>query len=804
MQVSYRWLKEFVDLQYSPEEIAEILTMGGVEVGYLSPSGPDIKGIALGRIETVRPHPYADNLQLCEISTATQRLAIVCGAPNVEEGAVGIVALPGAQLAEGRTVDAVSIRDILSEGMLCSSADLGFSSDHSGIIILSPPCSLDDDIDNVLGLDDIIMELDLTPNRADCLSIVGVAREVAAITGATLHLPEITVKEEGRQVDDVSSVKVFNPDRCPRYAGRVITGIKVRPSPLWLARRLEIHGIRTVNNIVDITNYVLLELGQPLHPFDLHLLDEDRIVVRLAKDGEEVITIDGRGRELISDDLVIADSKHPVAIAGVMGGARTEINDQTVDVFLESAFFESTGVRRTAKRFGFHTEASHRFERGVDPEGVIKAIDRAAEMMRQLAGGTVLAGRLDVDHQNFQPEQIDLRVNRVKTILGIDLFSRDIAASLRRLPGLDVSEECEVLSCTIPSYRPDLEREIDLIEEVARLHGYNEIPVTFPTSQMSSEKIQEQSLEEEMRTLLVSMGFYETIHYGFAVPEDVDRIGLKQEDSRRKNVPLLNPLTEEYTILRTTLIPGLLRTLQRNSKIHDVSCRFFELGKVFHPRQDNSLPEEPLMLTAVMSGQRYHPFWNSEEKREILVDFFDVKGVVEGLLQVLKINDYQFTESSSVPYYYPGKSAAIVVYGKEVGSIGEVHPEVLERFDLQGPVLLFDLEFEQLRQLAPKTISFKTWPKFPPVLRDLAIVVSESIPAAEVMQVMHSSQNTIVQDIQLFDMYQGVPIPQGKKSMAISIRYQSPERTLTEEEVQEVHDKLIVTLEKEVGAEIRT
>jgi phenylalanyl-tRNA synthetase beta chain len=681
---------------------------------------------------------------------------------------------------------------------------LGLAEESAGIMILPSDAPLGKPVFDVLGLKDVRYELGLTPNRPDCLSLVGVAREVAAMVGGTLHITVPDVCEGEEEITALARVDVEEPELCPRYAARLIRGVKVGPSPDWLVRRLESVGLRSVNNVVDVTNLILMELGHPLHAFDLDYLRERRIVVERADEGERFTTLDGQERVLSHADLVICDGQGPVALAGIMGGENSEIRPETSDILLESAYFNPVTIRRSSKRLGLHTEASHRYERGADVEMVPVALDKAAALIVEVSGGTVCRGVLDNYSAPPAERKVMLAVRRVNDILGLSLAPEDIQGYLHAI-GLPVQPAAEkdedLLVVTIPTFRPDLEREIDLIEEVARLNGYDKIPVTMPVSRMICHRPPRHlDTVRRAREAMVRSGYAETVNYSFISPVLWERLGLEDDDPRRQSVAILNPLTDEQSIMRTTLVPSLLDTVARNLAYQQQDLRLFELRPVFLAQPGEELPAEKWRLCVALCGQREPEGWAQDREK---VDFFDLKGAIEDLLIEFNIVDATWQPGLAEPFLHPGKSCVVRHGDTVLGTVGEVHPRVLERWEIDLPVFLCDLDLEQLFAVAADHAGFQPLSRFPQVYRDSALLIDEQIPADEVFRVLNRARGRFVEDIVLFDLYRGAGIPEGKKSLAIRVRYRSIDKTLTDDEIQSAHDKLVRSLTRQLKAEIR-
>ena len=798
MNVSIKWLKEYVDFELSPEALAERLLMLGMEIESIKRLGEGLDRVVVGRINSVQKHPKADKLVLCNVDVGSGTDAqIVCGAPNAREGLVAPIALVGAQLPNGLTIKRAKIRGEESGGMLCSEQELAISDEASGLMELPEDTQIGAPIVEALGLDDVMLELEITPNRPDCLSMIGVGREISVITGNPLKLPEIDVQEETVDTHNLTRVTIEDPELCPRYAARVIRGVKIGPSPTWLQRRLEAIGVGTISNIVDITNYVLMEYGHPLHAFDYHRLAENRIVVRRAKPGETLKTIDAEERELTPDMLVIADAEHPVALAGVMGGFDSEITDQTVDVLLESAYFHPPSIRKTSKALGMHTEASHRFERGADPEGVIPAINRAAQLIVEIAGGEICSGIIDVYPGERETPNIKLRPERVNFVLGTEIADDDICGILTRL-GFAVSDTFEV---RVPTFRPDVGQEIDLVEEIARVYGFDNIPTTLPRGDIPIPKVEPKAdLRERVKTYLLQCGMMEAMNYAFYHPDVFDRLRLSSKDPLRQAVQIANPLSVDQSIMRTTLLPSLLANAQRNRNHQINDVQFFECSKVFIPNGTDEYPNEPEYVAGMITGNLGAGVYGDPFRP---ADFFDIKGIVEGMLNRCGVSDYTITHTEH-PTFHPGRRAEIRVKDKTLCVFGEAHPEVLENYDLPSKAYLFELDFEKLVDVVELMKQFEPIPIYPSVNRDLAIVLDADIPASRPIDIIESTEGELVSSLHLFDVYTGEQVPEGKKSLAFAIEYRSTTETLTDEIVDRVHGGILERLEQELGATLRS
>lgn len=803
MIVTYNWLKEYVDFDFSPEELAHRLTMAGIEVDAMTKMGEGLDSVIVARLLSVDPHPEADRLTLCQVDTGSETLQVVCGATNHKAGDLVALAQVGSVLPGDFKIKKSKIRGRESMGMLCSEKELGVAEQSAGIMILPPGLPLGAPVFEALGLKDVRLELGLTPNRADCLSVLGVAREVAAMAGKPVRLPKVSVPEKGDAIERQTSVTVEEPGLCPRYAARLIRGVRIGPSPDWLVRRLEAVGMRSINNAVDVTNLLLMELGHPLHAFDFSLLRGGRIVVRRAGEGEIFTTLDGQQRTLRRGDLTICDGEGPVALAGIMGGGNSEIRPETTDILLESAYFNPLTIRRTSKRLGLHTESSHRFERGADINMVPLALDRAAALIVELAGGEVAAGRIDVYPSPLPERRLAVTARRTGAILGMPMDIVEIVRLLRSI-GLETvpaADREDTAFVTVPSWRQDLEREIDLIEEVARLNGYDRIPVTMPASRIVCHRAPaHQRQTRQGRDAMVNAGFAEVINYSFISPAAWDRIDLAPDDPRRATVRILNPLTEEQSVMRTSLVPSLLETAARNLAYRSRDLRLFELRPVFVPLAGEELPSERMRLGAVLSGRREPEGWAQGSEP---VDFFDLKGVAEGLLETFRVRGVRWEADAGEPFLHPGKSCRVKSGESLLGLLGEVHPRVLEKFGIDIPIFLLDFDMEALFAVEGGFEGFRPLSRFPDVSRDSAFLVSDEVSAEQIFEAIEGARSKDAESVILFDLYRGAGVPEGKKSLAVRVRYRSAERTLTDEEINRLHGRIVQALAATVGAEIR-
>ncbi|MEW6695971.1 MAG: phenylalanine--tRNA ligase subunit beta [Bacillota bacterium] len=805
MRVSCRWLKEYVDIDLTPQELADRLTLSGLAVDAVNELGSGIEKVVTGRILKIESHPNADKLVVCTVDAGQgEPLQIVTGATNVRQGHVVPVAVEGAKLAGGLQIKRSKLRGVESRGMLCSGQELGMeaklmSSDMAhGILILPEDVPVGLDAKEVLGLNDAVLELDLTPNRGDALSITGVARDVAAILNQELRLPSPEFAEGEEKIEDVAKIDIEDPDLCRRYVARVIKGIKIAPSPIWLQNRLRSAGIRPISNVVDITNYVMLELGQPLHAFDYDKLTNGHIIVRRAKEEEKIVSLDGAERTLNPEMLAITDPSGPVAVAGVMGGLDSEVTDETVNVLIESAYFHPINIRRTAKALGLRSESSLRFEKGIDCNGSLRAANRAVQLIQQLAGGTVVSGAIDNFPNPMTEKTIQLRPARVNWVLGVEIPRQEISQIMQRLQ-FRVQEQGEDLLVTVPTFRPDIAGEWDLAEEVARMHGFNQIPETLPFG-ASTQGIRtpEQQLTWDMKKVMTGCGFTEVITYSFVHPRVFDLMNLPPDSRFRDTVKLQNPLSEEQSVMRTVLVPSLLEVLQRNLNRRAQNGAIFEIARVFYPVEGQPLPEEVPVLAAVAIGHTQKT-WNQPARP---MDFFFMKGVAEQLLDSLGVVGAEFARHQD-PSFHPGRCAKIEVAGMLLGVVGELHPNVIENYDLPARAVAMKLDLKVLNATERPVSQYQGLPKFPMVERDLAVLVKQEVLAAEMLSIIKKAGGSLLRETDIFDIYQGSQVPEGFKSVAFSMKFQAPDRTLTDEEINDKMQRITKSLTAQTGAELR-
>jgi phenylalanyl-tRNA synthetase beta chain len=771
--------------------LAEALTLVGLAVDVVADRYRFLDSVRVGRVQAVKAHPAADRLTVCEVDTGRGIVPVVCGAPNVAPGILAPLALPGTSMPNGTVLEAGLIRGQRSEGMLCSAAELGLGVDAAGIMVLKADLPIGAALNTALALSDPVMEIDLTPNRADCLSMIGVAREAAAIQRTRLSLPRADLADGNEAIRRLTSVTIQAPDHCPRYVARVLEGVVVKPSPFWLQDRLLSVGLRPINNIVDVTNFVMLESGQPLHAFDLDCLAENRIVVRTADTGETFVTLDQKERVLDPEMLMICDGAKPVAVAGVMGGLNSEIRPDTRRVLIESACFEPTSIRKTSKKLGLATDASRRFERGVDPAGTVRAVDRAAALMAEVSGGQMVGGVIDAHPRPWRPQTIDLSVQRTHQLLGIRIPKRKMARMLSAI-GFQVQSapRKNELRIMVPSFRVDVSRPEDLIEEVARLAGFDAIPTTFPRLPAGDRPPADRvDLRQHIKTVLTGFGFTEVITYSFIHSLSCDRLMLPADDPRRQTVGVLNPLAEDQAVMRSLLVPGLLETLRFNLAQQTRRLKIFEIGKVYLQRPGAELPEEPEMIAGLWSGSRDALSWHAKDTP---CDFYDLKGAVEGLFDALNLPALEVTRTPDAQCFYtrPGYSGRILAGGRDIGLIGELHPRVHAAFDLKQTAFVFELELDSIEALLSRTQYRMRAMKFPAVTRDITLIVDRGLEAQAILNAVTAMNLDLLENVQLVDVFSGEPIAADKRSLSFRMTYRSPEKTLEDNEVNALHQLL--------------
>lgn len=813
MKLTLDWLQNYVDISgLTPEQLADNLTMLGLEVDAVTPLYEELAPLKTGLVVAAERHPDADKLTVCQVKIGDSTHQIVCGAPNVRKGLNVAVALPGTVLPGDMKIGKSKIRGVESFGMICSERELGLSTAHDGIMELPPEAGDGLAFYQAMGLNDTFVEVDLTPNRPDCASVIGVAREVAGVLKKGIRLP--VSEAEITKTSSEFSVDIESSELCPRYAGRLIKNVKIGPSPWWLRKRLLAVGMRPISNIVDITNFVMMEYGQPLHAFDFDTLAGRKIVVRAPRENEMTFTtLDGSTRQLDGEMMMICDGEKPIAVAGIMGGQNSEVSDKTTNILLESACFNPVSIRRTARKLNLATEASYRFERGIDPNGTINALNRAVNLICELAGGHAPDDGVDNYCGKKDPIELTLRVSRTRSLLGLDLSAAEIAALLQSIDIRCTIKDTDTLSVFPPTFRVDIEREADLIEEVARLYGYNRIPTSLPKVDLSYPEQDKSRLRRlAIAERLTSIGFSEAINYSFVSDKHPEMMDLGASDPRSTTVRLLNPLSEEQSVLRTMLLPGLLENVRRNINFQKTDVKLFEIGKIFLPQADRAQPLEPMRFTGVMSGSRHgesSPLYFKQEP----IDIFDVKGAVEFICREMSLGAFVSDPSSlhfvipavgsEEPFVEKGYALDMFIGERKLGSLGKVRTDILRRFSIKHDVFFFDMDYEGL--CAPKAIAkkFSSLPIYPSVKRDIAMVVPTSVSAGQLLTAVRNAPDKLIESCEIFDVFQGGKIPQGHRSIALSITYRSQTKTLTEKNVEKSHDKIVRLLTEQFGGSFR-
>ena len=821
MQVPLKWLEEYVDIECPLEALVERITLAGLEVVGIEEIGAkwDREKILVGEVTEIRRHPNADRLTVAVVDYGDEKpLAVVTGAPNLKPGDSGMkvaFATVGATLIDGYSdelkyikLKPSKIRGVVSAGMVCSEKELGLSDEHEGILILPRDAPVGQPLRDYMG--DVVLELDLTNDMAYCSNIAGVAREIAALTGAEYHEPPHQVRSEGEPIAGQVVVEIADPQLCKRYSAALIRGVSMGQSPFWMQQRLVRSGVRPINVIVDITNYVMLELGQPLHAFDYHKLNPKpeggppAIIVRRASPGEKMSTLDGVERDLTKEDLLITDGRGPVAIAGIMGGLESEVTEDTRDILLESANFDNISIRKTSQTLKLSSEAAVRFGKGVDPELTTVALQRACELMRTLAGGEVAQGFADAYPGRAPLRTVQFKPSEVERLAGIRLSTGEIVDMLDRL-GFGCAQPAgqdEPLLVTIPSHRLDVTVPADLVEEVVRMYGYDRIPVTLMDDELPPQRgNRELEVEERARDVLVACGLNEIVSYPVTNLESVGKLspGTEPPDPGAY-IRIANPLNSEREYMRQTLMNTMLETVWANLRFTD-RVALFEIGRVYLPVPGEGLPEEPRRLCVSMTGPRAESSWLSGDAHS--VGFFDLKGVVEALLERLNVEGASF-EPTQHPAFHPGRAARLTAGNVDLGILGELHPTVRDSFDLPAsPVCLLELDMEALTEATPEAEFMNPISRYPAVRQDLAIIVDEDIPSARVEAVISSAGGKLLVDVTLFDVYRGEQIPRGKRSLAYSLTFQSLDGTLTDKQVAKLQGRILKKLGKQIGADLR-
>jgi len=810
MQVSIKWLKDYIDFTETPEQLADKLTMAGIPVENVVDPGEGLEKVVTGRIEKLEPHQNSDHLQICTMNVGlAENIIIVTGAQNVAEGQVVPVAMVGAHLPNGMKISKGKLRGVASNGMLCSAQELKLDLEKlpekqkTGIFILPSDTPVGIPAKDVLGLNDVVLEFELTANRADCFSVFGLVREIAAITGNKPHFPEIKVNEDDNtKLNDIFSVEIADPDLCSRFSTRMLKNVKIGPSPEWMQQRLEGAGIRSINNVVDVTNFVMIELGHPMHAYDYDKITGKKLIARRAIEGEELHTLDDTSRKAKGEMLVIADSEKAAGLAGIMGGFETEITDTTTTVVLESADFYGPCIRRTARACGLSSEASGRFERGVDSETTIKALDRAAQLLQEMGACTVCEGIVDVYPNPKQANYVTFTPEQINNHLGTNI-AKDVMLNIITSVGFDVTkDENDEITVKVPSWRNDVTCMADISEEIARLHGFDKIKSTLPNGvSMQGTQSAKQTFIDKVKASLSSQGLYETISFALTNEETFNKLNIPQDSPLRKAVPIMNPLSDEYPLVRTTLLSSIFDNLARNLARKNDDVALFEVGSVFFPKAlpVTELPDEVVKIAGAITGRRNAQGWNQTND---MVDFYDAKGIIEELLANLRVTRYT-VETGTHYAMHPGKTALFKKGRDVIATVGEVHPAVLSAYGITKPVYIFELDATIVMKYMAKDLKYKALPKYPATSRDLAMLVDVDVNAADIEKAMTKAAGQNLTQITLFDVYTGKQVEEGKKSLAFSLTFQSNDKTLTDAEIDPAIEKIVAKLQKDFNANLR-
>ena len=810
MQVSIKWLKDYIDFTETPEQLADKLTMAGIPVENVVDPGEGLEKVVTGRIEKLEPHQNSDHLQICTMNVGlAENIIIVTGAQNVAEGQVVPVAMVGAHLPNGMKISKGKLRGVASNGMHCSAQELKHDLEKlpeeqkTGSFILPSDTPVGIPAKDVLGLNDVVLEFELTANRADCFSVFGLVREIAAITDNKPHFPEIKVNEDDNtKLNDIFSVEIADPDLCSRFSTRMLKNVKIGPSPEWMQQRLEGAGIRSINNVVDVTNFVMIELGHPMHAYDYDKITGKKLIARRAVEGEELHTLDDTSRKAKGEMLVIADSEKAAGLAGIMGGFETAITDTTTTVVLESADFYGPCIRRTARACGLSSEASGRFERGVDSETTIKALDRAAQLLQEMGACTICEGIVDVYPNPKQANYVTFTPEQINNHLGTNI-AKDVMLNIITSVGFDVTkDENDEITVKVPSWRNDVTCMADISEEIARLHGFDKIKSTLPNGvSMQGTQSAKQTFIDKVKASLSSQGLYETISFALTNEETFNKLNIPQDSPLRKAVPIMNPLSDEYPLVRTTLLSSIFDNLARNLARKNDDVALFEVGSVFFPKAlpVTELPDEVVKIAGAITGRRNAQGWNQTND---MVDFYDAKGIIEELLANLRVTRYT-VEAGTHYAMHPGKTALFKKGRDVIATVGEVHPAVLSAYGITKPVYIFELDATTVMKYMAKDLKYKALPKYPATSRDLAMLVDVDVNAADIEKAMTKAAGQNLTQITLFDVYTGKQVEEGKKSLAFSLTFQSNDKTLTDAEIDPAIEKIVAKLQKDFNANLR-
>ncbi len=793
MKVPYKWLKDYAQIDIDAKELADRLTLSGSKVEEVISAGDEITNVVTGKIESIAPHPDADKLVICQLNVGEKELVqIVTGANNMVEGDIVPVALHGASLPNGMKIKKGKLRGIVSNGMMCSEEELGIPTEEPvhGLMILPQDTPIGKDIKGVLGLNNEVIDFEITSNRPDCLSVIGIARETAATLGIHYSMPNTHYKTSPKgNIQDEIQVEILDKEKCNRYMARAIKNVKIAPSPEWMQERLLAAGVRPINNIVDITNFVMIELGQPMHAFDKREINSGKIVVDTAKEGEKFTTLDEVERQLNSDVLCIKDSDKIIGLAGIMGGLDSEIKEDTTEVIFESANFNGINIRVNSKKLGLRTESSSRFEKEIHADLAELAMDRACSLVEELQAGDIIEGTIDIYTNPVPTKEISVQWPWVNEFLGTALSAEEMKEYLDRLE-LKTEIQKDILLIKVPSFRIDVNIKQDIAEEIARIYGYNNIPITITKTVAEKEtKNLKQRTDDLVISTMISSGLYQSISYSFVSPKTLDKINAPEDSYLRNNIKIKNPLGEDFSIMRTTTIPSMMESLSRNYSRNIESTRLFEIGKIYLPKErEDVLPNEKNVLCVGLYGN---------------VDYYHLKGIIENLLDALGVNNFTFKRQSSNTAFHPGKTADLYCGKNLIGILGEVHPDVCDKYEIELPCYVAEIDLDELYNFSNLKKSYKPLPKYPAVTRDLALIVDDAVLVQDIEDTIGKQGGNLVESIKLFDVYKGKQIPDGKKSIAYSIVYRAENRTLTDNDINKVHDKIVRSLEYKLGAQLR-
>lgn len=811
MQVSMKWLQDYIDLKdkVTAEELADKYTMAGVPVENVIRADEGLEKVVTAKVEKIAPHPDSDHLWVCTLDVGKEeRVQIVTGAQNVREGHIVPAAMVGALLPTGQKISKGKLRGVPSNGMMCSAGELkldieGLPEEQlNGIYILPADTPVGVPVATVLGMDDVVLEFELTANRGDCFSVWGLVREAAVLTGLPAKYPEIKVNEDDEaSAAEMVKIGIEAHDLCDRFSARVVKNVKIGPSPAWMQARLEGAGIRAINNVVDVTNFVMVELGQPMHAYDYDEVKGHSLTARRAAAGENLHTLDDSERLAKGEELVIADSEHPAGLAGIMGGLESEVTEKTTTVIFEAASFNGPSIRRTSRACGLHSEASGRFERGVDVTKTCRALDRACQLLQEMGACTVTKGIVDVYPEPKEQVTVAYTAEAINRRLGTDLPAEKMTEILESL-GFEVTAKGAGFEALVPTWRNDVSLMEDLSEEVARIVGFDSIKSTAPRGDMmQGTQSARQTFIDSIKRVLVSLGMTEELSFSFTSPEALDKLCVPEDSELRKAVPIMNPLTDEYPLVRTTLLTSIMENAVRNFSRKNMDLRLFDVAPVFAPKAlpVTELPHEVVKLVGLISGRRYEALWNQPHD---MVDFYDMKGIAEQLLAALSISKYT-VEAGEHYAMHPGKTA-VFKKGKEViATVGELHPQAAENYGIKQPVYIFEMDVETLMKYTAKSFKYESLPKYPAISRDLAMLVDEEVQAADIEKVISKNGGKYFQGVTLFDVYTGKQVAEGKKSMAFNLMFQSKDKTLTDEEADSAFKNILQAVEREFQAELR-